>query len=479
MRRAAAAAAALVLLGSGCAVGPDFVRPDAPDVQGYTATPPPETLAPESEDSAQRLQLAQEISSAWWELYRSPALDEVVKRALTDNRELAEARASLAQARQFVKAARGAYYPQIDASANGQYQAELETSGAGLESQHGSTLYSVGATASYLLDVFGGVRRSVEQQKALMQLQRYELAAAWISLSGNAVTQSIAIASLRAQIDAIEDVVGDDRRSLELVERKFDAGKVARSDVLTARTQLASDQAQLPPLREQLAFAQHALAVLAGQLPAAWVPPAFSFDDFTLPAELPLTLPSELVRQRPDILAAEADLHASSAAIGVATANLFPSFTLSGTLSVAESAAIINGPGAAYSLVAQVLQPVFRGGTLRAQRRAAIDAFDASRARYEQTVLSAFQQVADLLRALEHDVELVDAQQRLLSASEEALALQRVRYDAGKIDLLDLLDAQRSYAQALLGYARAHERRLADTAQLYVALGGGWWSTDI
>jgi NodT family efflux transporter outer membrane factor (OMF) lipoprotein len=376
-----------------------------------------------------------------------------------------------------VKAARGAYYPQIDASGDAQYQAELEA--PPLESQNGNTLYSVGATASYLVDVFGGVRRSVEQQKALMQLQRYELAAAWISLSGNAVTQSIAIASLRAQIQAIEDVVGDDARSLDLVERKFDAGKVARSDVLTARTQLASDLAQLPPLREQLAFAQHALSVLAGQLPAAWSPPEFSFDDFTLPSDLPLTLPSELVRQRPDILASEADLHASSAAIGVATANLFPSFTLSGTLSVAESAAIINGPGAAYSLAAQVLQPVFRGGTLRAQRRAAIDAFDASRARYDQTVLAAFQQVADLLRALQHDVELVDAQQRLLSASEEALALQRVRYDAGKIDLLELLDAQRSYAQARLAFARAHEQRLADTAQLYVALGGGWWQTDI
>jgi NodT family efflux transporter outer membrane factor (OMF) lipoprotein len=478
VRRALATGLALSLL-AGCAVGPDFVRPDAPEVAGYTPTPPPETLAPETEDSAQKIQLAQEISSAWWELYRSPALDEVVKRTLSDNRELAEARATLAQARQFVKAARGAYYPQIDAIGDGQYQAELDTSGSGLESQHGQTLYSVGATASYLLDVFGGVRRSVEQQKALMQLQRYELAAAWISLSGNAVTQSIAIASLRAQIQAIEDVVGDDERSLDLVERKFDAGKVARSDVFTARTQLASDQAQLPPLREQLAFAQHALSVLAGQLPVAWSPPEFSFDDFTLPADLPLTLPSELVRQRPDILAAEADLHASSAAIGVATANMFPSFTLSGTLSVAESAAIVNGPGAAYSLAAQVLQPVFRGGTLRAQRRAAIDAFDASRARYDQTVLAAFQQVADLLRALEHDVELVDAQKRLLEASEEALALQRVRYDAGKVDLLELLDAQRTYAQALLGYARAHEQRLADTAQLYVALGGGWWNTDI
>ena len=477
MRRLAAALALVPL--AGCAVGPDFVRPDPPAVDGYTPTPTPEALTPETGEPAQRIALAQEIAATWWELYRSPQLDLVVRRTLADNRDLALARATLAQAQQAVRVAQGAFYPQIDADGTGQYQAELETSGSGLESQHGSTLYSVGATASYLLDVFGGVRRSVEQQKALAELQRYELAAAWITLSGNAVTQSIAIASLRAQIQAVEDVVGDDTRSLDLVERKFDAGKVARSDVLTARTQLASDQAQLPALRQQLAAAQHALSVIAGQLPAVWTPPACAFEDFTLPQELPLTLPSELVRQRPDILSAEADLHASSAAIGVATANMFPSFTLSGSLSVAESAAIINGPGAAYSLAAQVLQPVFRGGALRAQRRAAIEAYDASLANYQQTVLLAFQQVADILRALEHDALLVDAQQRLLETAEEALALQRVRYDAGKIDLLELLDAQRSYAQARLSYARAHEQRLADTAALYVALGGGWWNAGI
>jgi NodT family efflux transporter outer membrane factor (OMF) lipoprotein len=479
VRHARATAVLAALLAGGCAVGPDFARPPAPGEAAYTPAPQPEVMAPANGDAVQRLNLAHELSSAWWELYRSPALDEVVKRTLADNRDLALARASLAQAQQFVKAARGAYYPQIDASGVVQQQANLDTSPAGLESEHGSTLYSVGATASYLLDVFGGVRRSVEQQSALAELQRYELAAAWIALTGNAVTQSVAIASLRAQIEAVEDVVGDDSRSLELVLRKFDAGKVARSDVLTARTQLASDQAQLPALRRQLAAAQHALSVLAGQPPAAWSPPEFSFDDFTLPEELPLTLPSELVRRRPDILAAEADLHASSAAIGVATANMFPSFSLSGTLSVAESAAVINGPGAAYSLAAQVLQPVFRGGSLRAQRNAAIAAYDASLASYQQTVLTAFQQVADTLRALEHDAELVDAQQRLLSTAEEALALQRVRYDAGKIDLLELLDAQRSYGQARLSFALAHEQRLADTAALYVALGGGWWDAGI
>jgi NodT family efflux transporter outer membrane factor (OMF) lipoprotein len=455
------------------------VRPEPPAETVYTPTPTPDRIAPRT-DPEQRIALAREISASWWELYRSPRLDSVVQRTLTDNRDLAEARAALAQARESIAVARGVLYPQLDATAGGQYQAQLERSrSTGLESTNGNTAYSLGAQVSYLLDVFGGVRRSVELQAALAELQRYELAAAWLTLTGNAVTQSIQIASLRAQIGAIEDVIGDDTRSLDLVQRKFDAGKVARSDVLTARTQLASDQAQLPPLRQRLAAAQHALSVLAGQPPAAWSPPEFGFDDFTLPQDLPLVLPSELVRQRPDILAAEADLHASSAEIGVATANLFPSFTLSGTISLAESVAIVNGPAAGYSLAAQALQPIFRGGALRAQRRAALAAYDAALARYQQTTLAGLQQVADALRALEHDAMLVDAQQDLLASAEEALALQRIRYDAGKIDLLELLDAQRSYAEARLGYARAHEQRLSDTAQLYVALGGGWWSAGI
>ena len=470
---------ALALASWSCAVGPDFVRPSPPMTTDYTPGSPPKVLSPGAAEVEQRVQVAAEISSAWWQLFRSPALDDVVKRALADNRSLAQARATLAQSREFVNAARGAYYPQIDANGSAQYQAELERNGWKFESQNGSTAYSVGATVSYVVDVFGGVRRNVEQQSALAEFQRYELAAAWLTLTGNAVTQSISIASLRAQIEAVEDVVADDTRSLDLVQRKYDAGKVAKSDVLTASTQLASDQAQLPPLRQRLAAAQHALSVLAGKLPAAWAPPDFQFADFTLPVELPLSLPSELVRQRPDILASEADLHASSAAIGVATANLFPSLTLSGGVSLAESAAIFNGPGAGYSLAAQLLQPVFHGGTLRAQRRAAIDAYDASLASYEQTVLVAFQQIADTLRALDHDAELVAAEQRLLSTAEEALALQRLRYEAGKIDLLDLLDAQRSYGQARLGVAQAQGQQLTDTATLYVGLGGGWWGAEI
>jgi NodT family efflux transporter outer membrane factor (OMF) lipoprotein len=470
------AMALLALAAAGCAVGPDFVRPEPPVASRYTPDPEPEVLTPAPD--RQQVRLAEDISAAWWQLFRSQALDDVVKRALDGSPNLVVSRATLAQAHEAVLAARGAYYPQVDASGLIQEQGKLEVSN-GLHTDASSTAYSLGVNVSYVLDVFGGVRRSVEQQSALAEFQRYELAAAWLTLTGNAVTQSISIASLRAQIDAVEDEVADDRSSLDLVERKFEAGKVARSDVLTASTQLASDETQLPVLRQQLAAAEHALSVLAGQAPAVWSPPAFAFEDFTLPVELPLTLPSELVRQRPDILAAEADLHAASAAIGVATANLYPSFTLTGAISVAQSAAIMNGPGAAYTLAGQVLQPVFHGGTLRAQRRAAIDAFDASRGRYAQTVLTGLQQVADTLRALDHDAARLEAERRLLATAEEALSLQRLRYDAGKIDLLTLLDAQRSYQQARLGVAQAQGQQLTDSAQLYVALGGGWWNAEI
>jgi NodT family efflux transporter outer membrane factor (OMF) lipoprotein len=475
--------AALAALLGGCAVGPDFVRPAAPTTPGYTAEPPRTELAPAVGGAAQRLDPAQEISSQWWELFRSPPLDAVVVRSLQDNRTLAAARATLAQAQEAVAAARGGFFPQLDLGGNAQRQrsARLLSNAAVSSPSQVSTLYSVGPTVSYLVDVFGAVRRSVEQQEALAEFQHDELAAAWLTLSGNAVTESISIASLRAQIEAVEDVVADDQSNLDLVQRKYEAGKVARTDVLTAATQLASDRAQLPPLRQQLAAARHALSVLAGQPPAEWSPPEFALDGFELPQELPLSLPSELVRQRPDILAAEAQLHASSAAIGVATAQLYPSLTLSGSLTqeALDAGSFFTGAGTAWVLAAHVAAPLFHGGTLRAQRRAAIDACQASLATYEQTVLQAFQQVADTLRALGHDAELVDAQKQNLDIASESLALQRISYEAGKTDVLLLLVAQRAYAQARLGLAEAQGQRLVDTALLFVGLGGGWWQAKL
>jgi len=470
----------LVLSCCGCAVGPDFTAPAPPSEERYGPEPIPSRFESASGEE-QRVQLGREISERWWTLFRSPEIDQLLERTIAGNQTLAAARATLAQARDAFAAARGQFLPQINGSTNASRQrsAQLRT-GATSGGSALSDLYSVGANVSYALDVFGGIRRTVEQRKAQEDASRYELAAAYLTLTGNAVTQAIAIASLRAQIEASERILADDAQNLGLVERRFEAGKAARSDVLTARTQQAADLAPIPPLRQQLDAARHALSVLAGEIPADWTPPEFELSALSLPDEVPIHLPSDLVRQRPDIRAAEANLHAASAAIGVATAQLFPSITLSGSLGseALTTAALFSTPASMWALAAGATTPIFHGGTLWAQRRAAIDAYNATVANYQLTVQQGFQQVADLLQALGHDHELVDAQQQLFDTSSESLRVERTGYEAGKIDALHLVDAERSFQQAALGLARARAQRLNDSALLLVAVGGGWNDRD-
>jgi len=457
----------------GCAAGPDFVRPSPPEVHRYTASQTPLVIAPETGEPRQHIRIGQEISSQWWDLFRVPALSDVLRSAVERNRTIAAARATLAAARETVAAAKGSFFPQVDISA------DADRSKASGSTQI-SNLYSLGATVSYTPDVFGDIRRKVEQQQALAEFQGYELAAAYLTLTGNAVTQAITIASLRSQIQATADVIAGDEQNLLLVRRKFEAGKAARTEVLTAETQLASDRTPLPSLRQQLSTARHALSILAGRLPAEWSPPDFDLKDFMLPGDLPLTLPSELVRRRPDILAAQAQLHADSAAIGIATAQLYPNITLSGSLGQQASAItpLFDQVNRFWSLTAGITAPIFHGGTLKAQQRAAIDTYHASLATYEQTVLEAFQQVADSLQALTHDAELIGAARQLLDTANTALTLQRLSYAAGKSDILQLIVAERAYQEARLGYTRAEAQRFLDTSQLFVALGGGWWKTN-
>jgi NodT family efflux transporter outer membrane factor (OMF) lipoprotein len=459
----------LALALSGCAVGPDFVRPAGPDGDRYTSQPMPTEIRSSTGAASQQIEPGKSIPAQWWDLYHSRELSEVLRSAVDGSRTIAAARATLAAARENVLAARGGYWPQLDASASA------------ARSRANGNLYSVGATASYAPDVFGATARGVEQQEALAEQQGYELAAAYLTLTGEAVTQAVSIASLRTQLRATEQVVADDERNLELVRLKYDAGKVPRTDVLTAETQLASDRTALPGLRQQLSSARHALVILTGRAPAEWSPPEFALDDFTLPSGLPLSLPSALARQRPDILAAEARLHADSAAIGVATARLYPDITLSASLGqqAADSGSLFRGANRVWSLAAGLGAPILHGGTLRAQRRAAIDNYEASLATYQQTVLQGLQQVADTLQALAHDAELVDAQRQLIDSASAALALQRESYAAGKSDVLQLISAERAYQQALLGSVRAQAQRLQDTAQLFLALGGGWWDAKL
>ncbi len=460
---------------TGCLVGPDFTRPAPPAVAGYL--PKSDSAAPETAAEGGQSIEPGEVPAKWWGLFHCARLDDVLRDAIRSSHSLAAARATLAQAREEVIAARSAFFPQLDLGASAR-RGTSESGDAG--SSTVANLFSVGPVVGFSIDVFGGTRRHVEQQQALAENERDELAAAYLSLTGNAVIQAISIASLRFQISTVEDLIRNDEKNFDLVRREFDAGKVARTDVLTAQAQLEADRTQLPSLRQQESVARHALAVLAARAPGEWDPPDFSIDEFTLPERLPLSLPSELVRQRPDILSAESRLHADSAAIGVATAQMYPSITISASL-VQDAASLANlfrSASRVWSIGAAGDAPVSRGGALGAQRQAAIDAYDSDREVYQQTVLAAFGQVADSLTAIEHDGEAVAASLRAVDIASSSLILQRSSYAAGRSSALQLIVAENTYSSVRLGYVRALGQRLADSAELFVAVGGGAWWED-
>lgn len=475
----AAPLAALTLL-AGCAVGPHFVRPAAPKVSAYTPSAAAPKLTAVAGEPSQRLAIGQRIPAEWWQLFHSPELDHVVRQALARSPTLDVAEDTLAEAQEAVIEARGGYYPQVDLSASAERQKGPAFALGLLPSKEGLpefNLYSLGPTVSYSLDVFGLTRRQVEESQAVADTEGDQLAAAYLTITGNVVTEALTLASLRLQMQAVNHIVADDERNLALVRLKVAGGLAPRSDVLTAETQLASDRTLLPPLAQQRAVAEDALAVLLGSPPGAWTAPAFALSNFTLPAKLPLSLPSTLVRQRPDILAAAAQVHARSAAIGVATAQMYPNIVLSGSIATAALSvgSLFGSSSSVWSAAAGLTAPIFHGGALLARKRQAVEAYRAALAAYRQTVLAAFGQVADTLRALGHDTALVDAEHQALSVARASLRMQRASYAAGRSDLLQLLDAERSVERARLGDARATAERYVDSARLLVALGGGWW----
>lgn len=467
LRRGAAAAAAVLL--AACTVGPDFRRPAPPADSAYTN----ESLEHLGQGGGQQLVAGDNPSAQWWAGFGSPDLDRTMELALAGNRSLASAQASLAQAQEAASAAGGALYPQLSGSAGaGREKYGAQFSGSQLFPPF--SYFSVGPSVSYVLDYNGGQRRAIEQQQALAQAQAYQLQAAYLAVTGNVAQQALSIASLRAQIGAVGQLLEEDRRNVALTQTAFDAGTVSRIDLLAAQSQLANDQTLLPPLRQQLSVARHALALLAGRTPAAWSAPDFELDALRLPQQLPLSLPSELAHRRPDILAAEARVHAAVANVGIATARLYPQLTLTASVSQQSTqlSQLFEQSANAWGLAAGLTGPIFDGGTLRAERRGAQDAAKAALADYEQAVLAAFGQVADVLTALDHDAEQLAAQQKALDTAAANLDLTRQSYQVGNSGVLQVLDAERLYQQARLGYVRAQAQRYQDTAQLYLALGG-------
>lgn len=457
------------------------MAPPAPKLARYTAHPvamkSPAAGGPAGAN--QHFKLGAAISGDWWHIFHSTDLDNTIKLAIADNLTLAEARANLGQAEAEVAVARGAYFPQINGSASASRQdfSYLQI-GQNLAGPVYS-LYTTGANVSYPLDIFGLARRTVEAQEALATVQRDELAAAYLTLTGNVVSEAIKIAELRARIAAVHDIIEADKKNLALINAQVAAGAVAVSgpQVVSAESQLAHDRTLSPPLYQGLAVARHAMALLLGRAPAEWSPPTFDFADFTLPKRLPVSLPSILVRQRPDILAAQATLHAASARIGVATAKLYPQIAISaaGSFNSLSAADLFSPPGRLWSLGANLTLPIFHGGALEAQKQAAVAAYRGAAASYKQTVLQAFTQVADVLRALSHDAELLQAEVHALNAANKELEYSRTSLTAGAFSTLQLLDATRQYQQAKLGYVQAVAQRYQDTARLFVAMGGGWW----
>lgn len=458
------------LLLSACTVGPDFqAPPPPPQVSTYAGAKD----APAPTD--QRIALGKKIEGDWWAGFHSPALNDLVAQALTSNQDIEAARQRMAEAEEAVNVAEGGLLPQVSLGATAGYQ-KYGKSLFGPFNVHipPFAYYTVGPTVSFPLDLFGGQKRALEEQRALLAYQGYELDATYQSLAAHVAAEALALAAARAQIDTVTAIVADDQHNVGLVQAAITAGSGTRVQLVSAQSQLAQDRALLPDLRQDEAVARHALAILLGKAPAEWNAPDLSLTDFSLPNELPLRLPSELVHGRPDIQAAEAQLHAASAAIGVATANQYPNITLTGTITqqALTPGQLFDSVSNAYSLAAGLTQPIFAGGRLAAQKRAAVDHYKQQLAVYRQTVLTAFGDVSDRLQALANDADRVKAQAAAADTAAQSLDLARRSYEAGNSGILDVIDAERRHAQAELNLAHATAQRLTDTAQFYLAMGG-------
>jgi len=457
-----------------CTAGPDFLRPQPPAADRYLPAATDGSAAAAAAASAQQVELGHEIEGHWWQAFHSEAIDALVAEALARNPGLEAASATAQQAQELAAAAGGERLPQLDLGAGAGRQQYGHQFLGKVPEQPPFTYYAIGPRVGYTLDFAGGVARRVERQAALAEEARHRLDAAYLAVTGQAVLQAITLASAEAQIATAQAIVAQDQDNLRLVQRAFDEGSVPRADVLSARSQLAGDLTALPLLRQQGDQARHALAVVLGRAPADAPPGGVDLEHLVLPHSLPVSLPSELAHRRPDILAAEARLHAATSAFGVATANLYPQVQLSAA--VAQQALrpeqLFDAGSSAWSLIAGLTQPVFDGGTRRAERRAAEAGLKASAADYQRTVLAAFGQVADVLTALAHDAEELDAQAQAQQAAASNLELARISYREGNAGVLQVLDAQRQYQQARLGYVRALAQRYIDTVQLFLALGG-------
>jgi NodT family efflux transporter outer membrane factor (OMF) lipoprotein len=470
---------------SSCALGPDFDRPPPPDVKGYTepGTPNRTVAANVAGGRAQRFESGRDIPGEWWTLFRSPGLRTLTARALRNNPDLKSAQAALRVARETSYAAQGAYFPQVDGGFSPTRQKDPAVAGpvdptVGIQPPPTFNLFTGQVSVSYVPDVFGATRRAVESLDALTEAQYFQLEATYLTLTSNIVVAAVQEASIRGQIKATDQVIKIASDLLDLFRKQRALGQIADADVVTQEAALAQVQQQLPPLQRQLEQQRHLLIALTGGFPSERLVEKFELAMLHLPENLPLSIPSKLVEQRPDIRQAEANLHSAGALIGVAVANRLPNVTLTATAgSTAASIDQLFSPNTGWwTLGGDLAAPIFHGGTLLHQELAARAVYQQAAEQYKSTVITAFQNVADVLSALRTDA---DALQKAVAAEDAALRglnISRERLRLGDINFLGLLVAQQLYAQALLSRVQAQAARFADTAALYQALGGGWWN---
>jgi NodT family efflux transporter outer membrane factor (OMF) lipoprotein len=475
---AAAAAAALL---AGCAVGPDFRAPAAPEITRYTREPLAlhTSSAAVSDGQAQHFDIGRDVPLQWWKAFKSPALDALIAQALQNNPTVQSALANLRAAKQAVYAQEGKYFPLVQANFNPTYQ---RTSAAITPVPASNAqifeLDTAQLQVAYTFDVWGLNRRTVEDLTAMADTQRFQTEAAYLTLISNIVVAAVTEASLRAQIDATNQLIKTNRSMVDTLKQQFDKGAVTRGDLALQEAALAQEEATLPPLRKALQQNRDLLAALSGGFPSEGPRQTFTLAALHLPADLPVSLPSQLIEQRPDIRAAQEQLHAASAQIGVATANMLPSFTINGNIGYMNTAlaGLLAPQNLFWNLAGNATQTVFDGGTLFHLRQQAKDNYQAAAWTYRSTVVGAVQNVADSLRAVQNDADALKAADAFERAAKISFDQAHRQFEAGSVNVLILLTSQQAYLQAQIQVVQARAARLSDSAALFQALGGGWWN---
>jgi len=466
---------------TGCAVGPDFKQPGAPDVVRYTREPlATHTSATDVKfGQSQHFVNGRDIPADWWRVFRSRALDALVEKSIAANPNLQSAIAALRAAKENVSAQQGKYFPTIQANFNPTRQETPASLASPLTNpQSVYSLVTAQVMISYTFDTWGLNRRTVESLQGVADSQRFQIEAAYLTLTSNVVLAAVQEASLRAQIEATNSIIEANSKMLDILRKQFTEGYANRSDVAAQEAALAQVQATLPPLRKALAIQRDLISALAGRFPSQEPPETFRLADLRMPTDLPLSLPAQLVKQRPDVRSAEEQLHSASANIGVAVANMLPSLTLTAGrgYTSTDMASLFTGPGIFWNVAGNATQTLFDGFNLLHTERASVALYQQAAWNYQTTVIGAFQNVADSLRAIQNDADALKAARDFEKAAKISLDLAQQQMQTGNANVLLLLNAQVTYESAVIQLVTAQANRVSDTAALYQALGGGWWN---